>query len=81
MPKKSTRPPTTVQTLIFSKDNFESAASAKAWAKKHKYKFGSVDETGKSYRLRQVDPNLFKKDSFRTITLAEGVKAVIGRKK
>jgi len=69
---------TTVQTLIFSKDIFESAEQAKAWAKEHDFKFGSVDETSTSFRLRQIDPDQFVDGSFRTIDITEGVKAVIG---
>ena len=79
--RSRSRPPTTVQTLIFSKDKFKTSGAAKAWAKRHGYKSSKVDETGKSYRLRQLEPKLFKRDSFRTIALTDGVKAVIGRKR
>jgi hypothetical protein len=71
---------TTVQSLIFEKDDF-SEDEAKVWAKKHDFKAADVDETQDSYRLRQQDPKLFKKGSFRTIKLTDGVKAVIGHKK
>jgi len=70
-----------VQTLIFSKDKFPTAESAKAWAKAHDFKSDKVDETEESWRLRQRDPGDFQEGSFRTITLTEGVKAVIGRLK
>lgn len=68
---------TEVQTLIFSKDDF-TQKQAKAWAKKGGFKHGKVDDTEDSYRLRQVDPDEFKRGSFRTITMDDGVKAVIG---
>ena len=72
--------PTKIQTLIFAKSVF-TEAEAKAWAKKHDFKSGDVDETEDSFRLRQRDPGEFQKGSFRTITLTDGVKAVIGRPK
>jgi len=72
--------PTKIQTLIFAKSVF-TEAEAKAWAKKHDFKSGDVDETEHSFRLRQRDPGEFQKGSFRTITLTDGVKAVIGRPK
>ncbi len=75
------RPSTNVQTLIFSKDRFKTAQQAKAWAKREGYNYGLVDETSRSWRLRQIDPNKFKPDSFRTIEFTEGVKAVIGHLK
>lgn len=75
------RAPTTVQTLIFSKEKFETEASAKKWAKDHDFKFGKVDETESSFRLRQRDPGDFRPRLLRTIDLADGVKAVIGRLK
>ena len=71
---------TTVQTLIFSKKNY-SAAEAKAWAAKHKFHAGKVDENDESVRLRQRDPSEFADGSFRTIALTDGVKAVIGKLK
>lgn len=75
------RQPTTVQTLIFSKDRYETAALAKNWAREHKYRADKVDETSESWRLRQKEPGDFKEGSFRTIELTEGVKAVIGKLK
>jgi len=70
-----------VQTLIFSKDSFDSAQETKDWAKAHDFKSGKVDETGTSYRLRQRDPGDFDSDTFRTITITTGVKAVVGELK
>jgi hypothetical protein len=72
--------PTKVQSLIFDKDAF-TEEQAVAWAKKHDFSAAKVDETEHSFRLRQQDPKLFKKGSFRTISLTDGVKAVIGHKK
>jgi len=42
-----------------------------------------VDVTNDYIRIRQKDPSLFKKETFRTITISakKGIKAVIGRLK
>jgi len=72
---------TEIQTLIFDKKRFPTAADAKRWARENDFKAGGVDETENSFRLRQRDPGDFQPGSFRTISLTEGVKAVIGRPK
>lgn len=74
----SRRPPSTVQSLVFSRKKF-TAASARAWAKRHGFRYGNIDPNPKTYRFRQVDPYVFREGSFRTITFAPGIKAVIGR--
>jgi len=84
MPKVSGKPKaspgkTTIQTLILSKARFKSKGAAKSWAKSNGYKSGGVDETDKSYRIRQFNPGDFKSGSLRTITLSNGVKAVVGK--
>jgi hypothetical protein len=68
---------TSVQTLIFDKKKFN-RSQALAWAKRNGYKSSKVDETDSSFRLRQAEPTGFKKGSFRTIKLTDGVQAVIG---
>ncbi len=73
--------PTTVQTLIFSRDKFHTAEAAKKWATEHDFSAAKVDETEDSYRLRQREPGEFTDGSFRTIDLDSGVKAVIGKLK
>ena len=70
-----------VQTLIFDKETFETAADAKKWAKDHDFRSDKVDETENSWRLRQRNPNDFKEDSFRTISMGKGIKAVVGKLK
>lgn len=74
------RPSMVVQSLILSKQRFKAAADAKAWCKSHGYKT-AVDETEESYRFRQREPSEFKADTFRTITLDDGIKAVVGHLK
>ena len=71
---------TTVQTLIFRKPKF-TVATAKSWARRHDFRNDKVDETDASIRLRQRTPSDFQSESFRTITLTEGVQAVIGKLK
>lgn len=77
---KGKRDSTTVQSLIFDKKKF-SKSEAIAWARNHNFKASKVDEKEDSYRLRQKDPGSFKEGSFRTITIADGVRAVVGRPK
>lgn len=70
--------PTTVQTIIFDKETFD-ATKAKEWLANNDFKNPGVDETQESMRYRQRDPGDFKENSFRTIEIAEGIKAVIGK--
>lgn len=72
---------THVQSIILSKSRFGSEAEARQWASRNGYKNQKVDETEDSFRLRQVEPEEFDADSFRTIEMTTGVKAVIGKKK
>lgn len=69
------RAKTVVQTILFPKRRF-TTAKAKAWAKKHGYRYGKVDVTKNYLRLRQLDPKKVKVRA--TVTLAKGVLAVIG---
>ncbi len=52
---------TSIQSLIFSKEQFKTEAAAKQWAKDHGFKFGKVDETSTSFRLRQFEPDVCKR--------------------
>lgn len=74
------RPATVTQTLIFDKKKF-GRAEAIAWAKRNGKRFDKVDETEDSYRLRQREPGDFIADSFKTIDITDGVKAVVGHLK
>jgi hypothetical protein len=44
-----------IQSILFDKQSF-TVAQAKAWLKKHKKKYGKVDETKNKLRFRQYDP-------------------------
>lgn len=78
---KKQRETTEVQTVICSKDKFDSAEAAAKWCTDHDFKADKVDETDDSYRFRQFDPGRCQDDSFRTIDITDGVKAVICRPK
>lgn len=66
-----------IQSVIISKDKF-TKAQAKAWIKANdKFVDNGVDETGDSYRFRQSDPQWF--ETFRTISLTDGVTAALGK--
>jgi len=75
--KLAKKQPTTVQTYIFDKKKFDKTKAEK-WLKGKGKKTPSVDETSDFYRYRQIDPNKFIPNSFRTINITEGIKAVIG---
>jgi HK97 family phage prohead protease len=68
-----------VQSLIFSKEVFKTADSAKKWATDHGFNADKVDDTEDSFRLRQREPSEFDESTFRTIDITEGVKAVAGK--
>ncbi len=79
--RKTGKPSMVTQSLIFSKERFETADAAKAGAKDHGFKSHAVDETEDSFRLRQREPSDFAEGSLRTITLTDGVQAVQGHLK
>jgi hypothetical protein len=70
-------PGSRVQTLIFDKDKYPKPDDARGWAKDHGFEgTNKIDETSQSYRIRQAQPDEFSR--MRTISLTEGVSAVIG---
>lgn len=75
------RETTEVQTIICSKDKFDSSEAAAKWCKEHDFRADKMDETEDSFRFRQFEPSKCQEDSFRTIDITEGVKAVICRPK
>lgn len=70
-------PGTRVQTLIFSKQRFDKD-QAKRWARRHGFRTPKTDETRGSVRIRQRRPSEFRRDTLRTITMTDGVQAVVG---
>lgn len=69
---------TEIQTIILSKERFKNKMSARKWVRENELKYGKIDTKENTYRFRQQNPNAFTKNSFRTIELTNGVKAVIG---
>jgi len=68
---------TKIQTIIFSKEFFNKTKAVK-WLDKNNYKGTIADDKSTTVRFRQVSPDKFEDDSFRTIELTKGIKAVIG---
>ncbi len=71
---------TTVQTLIFNKENFDKE-EALAWAKENDYKAEKVEETDDDYKLVQRQEKDFEKSSFKTLEIDTGIKAKVGKLK
>lgn len=71
---------TEVQSLIFHKDNF-TKSQAKDWALKHNFIASKFDETADTIRVRQHQPIMYDKKSFRTIDLTKGIQAIIAKPK
>lgn len=65
-----------IQTIIFDKNKW-TEEKARAWLKENNYKSDKIDVTENSLRFRQEDPADFDDKTFRTITLTDGVKAVV----
>lgn len=76
---KPFRHATDVQTLVFCDEVF-TRGQAKAWAKAHGFKYGdaAIEVTSQSTRIRQHPPTDYRRSTFRTIELTDGVKAVVG---
>jgi DNA topoisomerase IA len=67
---------TEVQSLIFDRERF-SRSQARAWATAHGFAAPAADVQTTTLRLRQRDPRQFRKGTFRTISLSDGVQAVV----
>ena len=71
-----------IQTLILSKRRFKTKQDAVNWALNHNFKVTKpVDETENNWRIRQRNPNDFKKETFVTWSITSGVQAVGGKLK
>jgi len=68
---------TKIQTIIFSKEFYNKTRAVK-WLDKNNFKGTIADDKSTTVRFRQASPDKFKEDTFRTIELTKGVKAVIG---
>lgn len=72
---------TEVQTLIMSKDRFDTEAKAREWALENNFKVEKIDENEDSFRIRQFDPSECIVGSFKQIRLTDGVEAGICKRK
>lgn len=72
------RPPAVVQSLLLSRQRFQTWSRARAWLSRHEFDAEDLDMTAEHYRVRQRPPGHFLRGSFRTIELRPGIKAVIG---
>lgn len=76
LPRGERIPHSQVQTLLFDREVFD-VSEAKAWAREHGFRYGKVDDNKPLIRIRQRDPDEFLNDTFGTITLREGIQAVV----
>ncbi len=67
---------TQVQTLLFDPERF-TRSQARSWAARHGFRASKTDSDGRTIRIRQKAPEGFKKGTFRTIPLTDGVMAVV----
>jgi len=67
-----------IQSLVFDKSVFKTAAEAKEWAADHGFYSGTVDEMENSFVIRQYDPMQFDPETFVTIEVRRGIKVIIG---
>lgn len=65
-----------IQSLLLDKTAFSRKEAAK-WAQKNGYKVTKIHTTDRFHRIRQVPPQNFIRESFRTIQLTPSVKAVM----
>lgn len=69
---------TQIQSLLFLKKQFTKRETTE-WLKKHDFSNTTdLDETESFYRARQEQPEHFTVEGFRTIKIADGIKAIIG---
>lgn len=74
--------PTRVQSLLVDRAIFPQAVDAVRWAKRHGFQATmGAERTDRNWRIRQEDPALFDRDTFRTIPFREGVQAIIASPK
>jgi hypothetical protein len=73
------------QSVVLSKERFESLEEATSWIEEHDYKTShggkGADETATAWRFRQRDPGDFVDGSFRTLEVDDGVLLIRGRLK
>jgi hypothetical protein len=68
-----------IQSLVFDRETFPTMGSVRAWVIEHEFYDDKIHGTDHSWRVRQHDPMNFQSDSYRTITLTDGVQAIVAR--
>ena len=72
-----------IQSLVFDKKTYSSKRKVNDWVKKNNFKIDNrlknpIMKFDKTFRVRQRNPDWFRKDTFRTVSLGKGVKGVYG---
>ena len=68
-----------VQTIIF--DKTIPVTKQKAWLKKHGFDTQEADQKTSTVRYRQEEPSKFRKGTFKTYEVGDGIKIVSGKLK
>lgn len=71
---------TKIQSILFDKKLFNEE-KAENFMSKHDLSTSYLDDSGKHLKYRQSSPSNFKENSFKTISIEEGVKARVAVKK
>lgn len=71
-----------VQSLLFRRDGGITRAEVVAWLRAHGYR-AVLDAKPKHWRARQIDPECFRRGTFRTILFVSdgSIEAVVGKLK
>jgi 8-oxo-dGTP pyrophosphatase MutT (NUDIX family)/predicted ABC-type ATPase len=72
----SARPATVIQTILFDRNDFDAGAAVE-WLADHGYQAPEPDSSARYHRYRQHQPEDFFSDTFRTVELASGIKAIV----
>jgi SAM-dependent methyltransferase len=76
--KEPNRNPVKIESLLFSKKVFKSVDQAKGWASANSFATNMIEDESSNFRMRQGLTDFSK---LRTIELADGVRAVVGKVK
>lgn len=70
-----------VQAVTCSRERFESVSEAKQWCRENDFRVDKGASNDEAFEYHQVDADRFEDGSFKNITLTQGVRAKVGRKK
>lgn len=81
MPPKKIKKGMETQSVLFLKSKY-TKAKAEKWLKENGFKVKKVDTTETLHRYRQLDPKLFKPDTYRMKKIkGNDIKLVVGMRK